>query len=304
MGLTTRFKLCYNNPMNSVRVKSYAKINLTLDITGVSDGYHMIDSVVASIDLYDLITAKKRGDNLISVTMHGEGSESIPHEANNAVLAAERFVERFNCGGADITVWKNIPVGAGLGGSSADVAGVLNAMSKLYKIDDFAAVKKIADGLGSDCGYMLTGGWARLFGRGERVRRLESKLKLDIGLLVPKSGVSTAQCYKLCDSLPRGQFASNGAEIAAVACDKEALGRSLSNSLTPAAVQLNPQVGECIKELKAFDPLGVNMSGSGSCVFAVFENDQFLRYAQSRYRGKNRFIATKTVFGAKEVQDG
>ncbi len=304
MGLTTRVKLCYNLTMNSVRVKSYAKINLTLDIVGVKDGYHMIDSVVASIDLCDVISVKKRKDALVSVTMYGEGSEAIPHENNNAARAAEAFVEKFQTCGADITVWKNIPMGAGLGGSSADVAGVLNAMAKLYEVDDFAAVKAIADGLGSDCGYMLEGGWARISGRGERVKRLNSSLKLDIGLLVPKSGVSTAECYSACDSLPRGAFTSGQAEDAAIAGEKEKLCESLSNGLRAAAVSLNGDVQRCIEELESFAPLGVNMTGSGSGVYAVFENDQFLRYAQSRYRGKYRFIPTKTVLTGKEERDG
>lgn len=290
--------------MNSVRVKSYAKINLTLDILGVTDGYHMIDSVVASIDLCDVIAAKKRKDGLVSITMHGEGSEAIPHENNNAVKAAEEFVKRFETNGADITVWKNIPMGAGLGGSSADVAGVLNAMAKLYKVTDFAAIKEIADALGSDCGYMLTGGWARISGRGQIVKRLDSKLKLDVGLLVPKSGVSTAECYRLCDGFHRGAPSSGQAESAVVACDREGLCASLSNGLTAAAVQLNGDVGEAINELEDFAPLGVNMTGSGSGVYAVFENDMFLRYAQSRYRGKYRFIPTKTVLAVKEEKDG
>ena len=304
IGLTTRVKLCYNRVMNSVRVKSYAKINLTLDILGVKDGYHLIDSVVASIDLCDIITAKKRKDNLVSVTMHGEGSEAIPHEDNNAAKAAEEFIKRFDTCGADITVWKNIPMGAGLGGSSADVAGVLNAMAKLYGVDDFAAVKSIADSLGSDCGYMLKGGWARISGRGEVVKRLDSRLKLDIGLLVPKSGVSTAECYRACDRLPRGAFTSGQAEEAVLECDLGKLCKSLSNGLCAAAVSLNGDVGESIKELESFAPLGVNMTGSGSGVYAVFENDQFLRYAQSRYRGKYRFIPTKTVLAVKEERNG
>ena len=290
--------------MNYVRVKSYAKINLTLDIAGVADGYHMIDSVVASIDLCDVISAKKRKDGLVSVTMHGEGSETIPHENNNAAKAAEEFVKVFQTSGADITVWKNIPIGAGLGGSSADVAGVLNAMAKLYDVTDFAAVKQIADSLGSDCGYMLSGGWARLSGRGEVVKRLDSRLKLDIGLLVPKSGVSTAECYRVCDSLPRGAFTAAAAEEAVLACDRDKLCESLSNGLTAAAVRLNGDVGACIEELEGFAPLGVDMTGSGSGVYAVFENDQFLRYAQSRYRGKYRFIPTKTVISDKEEKDG
>ena len=295
--------VCYNLRMNYARVKSYAKINLTLDILGVENGFHMIDSVVASIDIYDLITAKKRRDGLVSVTMHGRGSEGIAHENNNAAKAAEAFVNEFGTCGADITVWKNIPMGAGLGGSSADVAGVLNAMAKLYDVTDFAALKRIADSLGSDCGYMLTGGWARISGRGEVVKRLDCDLKLDIGLLVPKSGVSTAQCYRLSDSLPRGERTSDGAENALTESDKALLCASLSNGLAAAAVKLNGDVGECLSELKEFDPLGVNMTGSGSGVYAVFENDQFLRYAQSRYRGKYEFIPTKTV-AVREEKDG
>ena len=287
--------------MNNVRVKSYAKINLTLDITGVSAGYHTIDSVVASIDLYDLITVKKRRDKLVSVIMHGEGSESIPFENNNAARAAEAFVSQFGTDGADITVWKNIPVGAGLGGSSADVAGVLNAMARLYGVGGMQDIKRLADGLGSDCGYMLTGGFARLKGRGEIVERLKSGVKLDIGLLLPKSGVSTAQCYSLCDSMgANGKFTSDEAQKAVLAGNVEDIGKSLSNGLYNAAVALNGDVEECYEELKAFDPPGVNMTGSGSGVFAIFENDQFLRYAKSRYRGRHTFIMTKTVVPTKE----
>lgn len=287
--------------MDYVRVKAYAKINLTLDITGASGGYHTIDSVVASIDLYDLITAKKRRDKLVSVTMHGEGSESIPYDENNAAKAAEAFVSRFGTDGADITVWKNIPMGAGLGGSSADVAGVLNAMAKLYGAGGNGQLKQIADGLGSDCGYMLTGGFARLTGRGEIVGRLKSGVKLDIGLLLPKSGVSTAQCYSLCDSIgSNAEFTSDMAQRAVLAENREEIGKSLSNGLYAAAVRLNSDVEECCAQLKAFDPLGVNMTGSGSGVYAIFENDQFLRYAKSRYRGKHTFITTKTVVPTKE----
>lgn len=282
--------------MNPVRVKSYAKINLTLDITGVSGGYHMLDSVVASIDIYDLIVAKKRRDKLCTVVMHGMGSESIPSENNNALKAADKFVSAFGTCGADITVWKNIPMGAGLGGSSADVAGVLNAMARLYGVGGLAQLKEIADALGSDCGYMLTGGYARISGRGERVERLKSGLKLDIALLVPKGGVSTAKCYSLYDDGDvKCAYLSGSAAEAVVREDKAALGKNLSNALIDPAICLNESVLQCVEELKAFDPLGVNMTGSGSGVYAIFENDQFLRYAESRYRGKNTFIITKTV---------
>ena len=129
--------------MNVVKVKSYAKLNLTLEILGVEKGYHLLDSLVTSVDIYDLIVLKKRKDKFSRVVMHGMNSESIPPEKNNALKAAERFSDRFGTFGADITVYKNIPIGAGLGGSSADISGVINGMAKLYGVTDFAALKTL-----------------------------------------------------------------------------------------------------------------------------------------------------------------
>ena len=126
--------------MRSVKIKSYAKVNLTLEITGVENGYHTLNSLVASIDLYDLLVIKKRKGALSSITMKGMGSESIPPEKNNALKAAEAFSQTFGTDGADITVYKNIPIGAGLGGSSADVVGVINGMAKLYNVGDRVAI--------------------------------------------------------------------------------------------------------------------------------------------------------------------
>ena len=272
--------------MESVKFKAYAKINLTLFVTGTENGYHMLDSLVASVDLYDLIKIKKRRDRLVSVTMHGMGSETIPHECNNAARAAELFVEKFGTNGADITVYKNIPMGAGLGGSSADAAGVLNGLAKLYKTDDLAALKLLADETGSDTRYMLTGGWARLFGRGDIVKPIDGRLKVHILMLVPDGGVSTAQCYSAFDRTGKTGGNSDAAEQAVIKNDLHGLAEELSNSLAPAAASLSGDIGRCIDELKEFAPLAVNMTGSGSGVYALFESREMCLYAKSRYRGK------------------
>mgnify|MGYP001623753385 FL=1 len=113
--------------MFSAKVRSWAKLNLSLNISGVSGGYHLLDSVVCSVDICDTVCAKARSDALVNVYMHGLGSENIPPEKNNAVRAGEAFVAAFGTRGADIDIYKDIPLGAGLGGSSADAAGVLNA---------------------------------------------------------------------------------------------------------------------------------------------------------------------------------
>ena len=272
--------------MESVRVKAYAKINLTLFITGTENGYHNLDSLVASVNLYDAITLKKRKDKQVFVTMHGLGSETIPFEVNNAAKAAQLFIDQFGTNGADITIYKNIPMGAGLGGSSADAAGVLNGLAKLYKINDLASLKLIADRTGSDTRYMISGGWARLFGRGDIVKGIESKLKLHLLLLVPDEEVSTAQCYSAFDKLGRVGGNSDRAERATAENDIYSFAAELSNSLTPAAISLSGEIETAIRQLKEFSPLAVNMTGSGSGVYALFENKEMCQYAKSRYRGR------------------
>lgn len=255
----------------------------------------MLDSLVCSVDLYDLIVLKKRKDNKVTIEMHGQGTELLPYEQNNAARAAESYINAFQTHGADITVYKNIPVGAGMGGSSADAAGVIRGMSKLYGAGSEIELKQLADSLGSDTGYMLSGGYARLTGRGEIIERIDSKLRLNFLLLKPFSGVSTAECFKLYDNMPQSVPTSQNAIQALISEDKQAIGANLCNALYPPATALNPEIERAYEELKAFSPLGVNMTGSGSAVYALFENAEFCAWAKSRYRGKFRCIQLKTI---------
>ncbi|MBO7298144.1 MAG: 4-(cytidine 5'-diphospho)-2-C-methyl-D-erythritol kinase [Clostridia bacterium] len=285
--------------MQSVKIKAYAKINLTLEIQGVEKGYHLLDSLVASIDLHDVITLKKRKDRLSSVTMKGMGSESIPPEKNNALKAAEAFSETFGVFGVDITIYKNIPLGAGLGGSSADISGVLLGMAKLYGITDFAAVETLADSLGSDTRYMLTGGYARMQGRGEKITPLNITQPLHLLLICPDSSVSAGACYQKYDTLPKTlQWRESQTENCIAALQKNQVnevGRYLTNDLFVPALHLNGEVEQALLEAQSFAPLGACMTGSGSCVFALFESKELCEWAKSRYKGKFRAFTAQTV---------
>jgi 4-diphosphocytidyl-2-C-methyl-D-erythritol kinase len=285
--------------MRSVKIKSYAKVNLTLEISGVEDGYHMLDSLVANIDLFDLLVIKKRKGALSTITMKGMGSESIPPEKNNALKAAEAFSAAFGTDGVDITVYKNIPIGGGLGGSSADVVGVLNGMAALYGITDREKLKELADTLGSDTGYMLNGGFARMQGRGEKVTKLDLSNTLHFLLICPDSSVSAGECYHAFDTQPRTlEYRGCQTETCAGFLRKNDLneaGRYLMNDLFRAAYSLNTDVGKAYEEASAFSPLGVTMSGSGSCVFAMFETKELCEWAKSRYKGKFRTYVVKTI---------
>lgn len=281
--------------MNTVRLSAHAKLNLTLDLVGRADGYHRIDSLVTTVNLCDRIVARKRRDDLITVCMHGMGSETIPPETNNAQRAAERFSEQFKTGGAEIAIYKNIPIGAGLGGSSADAAGVLRALAKLYGIEEDKKLKELADGIGSDTGYLLTGGFARLRGRGEQVQPLGAPPKLNFLLLFPEAGVSTAECYRKSDEFLPASPHTERALSHFGAGDPESAVKLFSNGLYPAAKAILPEIGKAAEELAAFSPLAVNMTGSGSGVYAVFETMELCAWAKSRYRGKFRAYLLKTA---------
>lgn len=276
-------------------VKAYAKLNLTLDVLGREGEYHLLDSLVTTVDLYDRVTVKKRRDGLISVTMRGMGSERLSPEENNAQKAGERFVSVFGTPGADISIDKNIPMGAGLGGSSADAAGVLNALASLYGISDRAALKAVADGLGSDTGYLLSGGFCRMRGRGELVEPLGELPGMHVLLLCPEEGVSTAECYKICDTYAKNSPHTPRALELLRSGNAEWAAKLFYNDLYPAAQALCPAVGQALCDLKALSPWGASMTGSGSGVFAQFETRELCLWAKSRYRGRCRAYVLKTA---------
>ena len=302
-------RLSRENRMKKITIKAYAKVNLTLEIVGEAGGYHLLDSCVASVDMYDQIVLKTRKDKLSAVTMKGMGSESIPPESNNALKAAEAFSKAFDVNGVDITVYKNIPMGAGLGGSSADVAGVLNGMAALYGVTDREKLGWIADGLGSDTKYMLNGGFARMQGRGERLTSLDIDAKLYMLLLCPDTSVSSGACYKAYDQMPKPQTrAEDSATEKFIAAlrqkDIKEAGRCLMNDLYLPAASLNADVKKAYEESLAFSPLGAVMTGSGSCVLSLFETKELCEWAKSRYKGKFRAYTVSTLIPDNKKKKG
>ncbi len=281
----------YNENM---KIQAHAKVNFTLAINGVSGGYHMIDSVVSTVSMCDEIYLSPRRDGEITVKMIG-CAEDIPPDKNNAYRAAAAYRERYSSGGADITVVKNIPLGGGLGGSSADTAGVLKGMNALYNLTDFNGLKALADGLGSDSGYQLSGGFAHISGRGERVEKIPFSGTLHLLLLLPERGVSTAECYRVYDKL-RGENPSCTEFVKALKSnDITGVTRNLGNALYSAAASLNGDIPTAYNELCNLGALGVSMTGSGSGVFGIFESAEACARAREKYNGKFRCEAVYTV---------
>ncbi len=286
--------------MKTVREKAYAKINLFLDIVGTDEnGYHMLDTVVSTISLFDSVVVSSRRDDKIVLKTAGSLYSVTDGFDNNAYKAAKLFQETFNTKGVDITLNKNIPVASGLGGSSADIAGVLKAMKKLFKVEE--DIKPIADKLGSDSGYLLTGGFARLSGRGEIVESLDLTNKLYLVIGIAKGGVNTADCYKEYDNQQVTPIKNGSRGLIENLKNNKVCESDFYNALYLPATKINEKVKELYEDMKALSPKAVAMSGSGSSVYAIFDSFELTEWARLKLNKKYKDVFTAETLTVNEM---
>ena len=245
-----------------MRLAAHAKVNLTLEVLGTRpDGYHELRSVVTTIPLHDDVELLDAPAGEMTVEMSGDGMEvpHVPCEENLAVRAARALAAAAGVSrGVHIRIVKRIPVGAGLGGGSADAAAVLNGLNELWGLGlPKERLCEIGAEVGSDVPALVLGGMVLMEGRGERVRALLQRarrpLSQSVGpfddnfvLRVPPIYASTARVY---------------AEFRPEDCGK------FRNDLQPAACRLYPAIAETIAEMEAEGLEDVQMTGSGSAVF-------------------------------------
>lgn len=266
--------------------KAYAKLNLALNIKGVKDGYHILDSVVTTVDLYDVVTVSTRKDD--KITLKPEGLKEYVYDCNplrdNAYKAAFLFNQTFKSGGADIVVRKRIPLSGGMGGSSTDAAAVLRALAKMHKIEQ-AELVPLAREIGSDVEYLLKGGIARIVGRGEVAERIKSDKKLFFVVVFVGGGVNTAECFKMYDQLGYSIGESAVNELIGGLCEGGSLqmaAKECKNMLFNAAAEINPEVLNAYNAIKALSPMAVFMTGSGATVCGMFEYYDLCLWAKDK----------------------
>lgn len=280
--------------MKRITQKINGKINLTLDVVGKDGEFHAIDSLVASIGLVDAITLIKRDDKKIQLAEEGFRA-GVPAEKNNAVKAARVFMERFNTNGVDLYVKKGIPVGGGFGGSSADIAGVLLGMKRLYRIKE--SVYPLAAELGSDVVYQMVGGYKILFGRGEKMESLKIHRSMPV-LVVSGTPIDASVCYAKFDE--QGKSYSDCTSVATFFLQKKELDSfylSAKNDLLPAAKEISADIGTVMGILKDYGAVMVGMSGSGSGVYGIFKSFHACNraYRQMHPMLKDRLLKTYTL---------
>lgn len=257
-----------------MKIKAYAKINISLDIVGKreTDGYHLLRMIMQNIDLYDEISIEKQNEG-ITLSCN---KNYVPTDSRNlAYKAAMLFKERYDIKeGVHIDILKNIPVSAGLAGGSTDGAAVLKVMNKLFGVNaSDEELMEIGLKLGADIPYCIKGGTALCEGIGEEITYLKPFRDKILVLVKPGFGVSTKEVYKAFDIDKVRIHPKTESLIEAMENnDLYYVANNMKNLLENVTLRKHNVLIRIKEEMNRYGAVGSMMSGSGPSVFAFFDD--------------------------------
>lgn len=257
--------------MKIMTAQAPAKINWYIDIGKKrTDGYHDIRTVMQTVDLYDTLNFSLTDNKEIRMFVDGM-SAGVPHDESNIVVRAAKALDVY---GIDIHLTKRIPSQAGLGGGSSDAGSTLTALNILFELGKSKEeLAKIAAELGSDVPFFVYGGAGIVSGMGEEVEPLCPVTRYKMALVKHKEGLSTKDVFNEFDKelvLPKYTLDEfllhfNNSD--------EFLHEYIYNALESAAMRLCPSVATAKDELYKYGAVKTMMSGSGTSVFGLFNDD-------------------------------
>lgn len=280
-----------------MRIKAYAKINLSLDIVGKrNDGYHLLEMIMQTIDLYDEITVEK-SEKDIKIKCN---KPYVPtDERNLAYKAAKMFIEKYNINsGVDIFIKKNIPVCAGLAGGSTDAAGVLKLMNRLFDINvSDEELMEIGLPLGADVPYCIKGGTCLCEGVGEVITELNRFKEKIVVLVKPPFGVSTKSVYQEFN-IERSKIHPDTKKLikAIESDDLKYISKNMKNLLENVTLRKHKVLISIKEEMRYQGSIGTMMSGSGPTIFALFDDMQKAQKTFEKMKEKYKDVyITRTI---------
>ncbi|MGI6051581.1 MAG: 4-(cytidine 5'-diphospho)-2-C-methyl-D-erythritol kinase [Bilifractor sp.] len=252
--------------------KAYAKINLSLDVTGRrEDGYHEVRMVMQMVDLADTLTFRKTEEPGIVL---GCDDPDVPCDSKNLVWqAAEMLMKEAGVTeGVHIYLEKRIPHAAGLGGGSSDAATTLHAVNELFGLgfsDEELCERGVR--IGADVPYCVMGATALAEGIGEKLTVLPAMPDCFVVLARPDIDVPTGQVYKDLDSLAAYPHPDVDGQVKAIR-DGSLFGvtEALGNVLEIVTAAKHPEITQIERQLLDGGAIGSIMSGSGATVFGIF----------------------------------
>jgi len=286
--------------MTSITLRAFAKINLSLRVSAArEDGFHDVQTLLQAIDLFDRVKCEtRRGPFEIRCDMPG-----VPTDGRNLVWKAAQLLwdasgRAGEPQGAIVTLQKQIPMMAGLGGGSSDAAAALIGLRRLWKLRvGDAQVHALASRLGSDVPFFLLGGTALGLGRGDELYPLANLPRYWVVLAIPPFGIATPDAYRWLDEARQGgTTASRGPTGTMV---PSLLPNVLFvNDLEAPVAAHHPVIDELKQRLADRGALLAAMSGSGSTVFGVFPSVSAARSATRAVASTGAKVLTARFFGA------
>jgi len=282
--------------MASITLRAFAKINLSLRVSALrEDGFHDVQTLLQAIDLFDRVKCEtRRGPFEIRCDMPG-----VPTDHRNLVWKAAQLLwdaagRAGEPHGASVTLHKQIPMMAGLGGGSSDAAAALIGLRRLWKVRvSDAQVHNLASRLGSDVPFFLLGGTALGLGRGDELYPLANLPRYWVVLAIPPFGIATPDAYRWLD-----EAREKGTPLLPTRSGKGAVpllpNVPFVNDLEAPVAARHPVIGELAQRLADRGALLAAMSGSGSTVFGVFRSAPAARRALGAIKtGLDRLMMTR-----------
>ena len=269
--------------MRKLTVPAPAKLNLFLHVTGRrADGYHLLETLFVALDFGDSIELTRRDDGAIERTTDLPG---VPAQSDLAVRAAVALKRETGCPlGVDLAVTKRIPPGGGLGGGSSDAASVLLALNRLWDVGlPRAELIRIGSALGADVPFFIHGEPAVGRGIGEQLTPV-SVPPYWAAVIAPSVSVPTASIFAAAELTRDGQSAK-------MDVFSEGYGR---NDLQPIAAARFPPITTALTMLRERSRYA-RMTGSGSCVFALFAAEADAREAVDARPAAMQGIVARTL---------
>jgi len=307
---TDEHRMMNEDRKNTLRILAPAKVNLSLRIIGRRpDGYHLLDSLMAPVSLYDEITVEVMSDRR-GITVDCDDPTIPCDETNLAYKAAALLCREANLQvGVALSLRKHIPAGAGLGGGSSNAASVLKSLNTLFSLglteDRLCA---LATRLGADVPFFIPCRPMQVGGIGEVLTEVPLSSVRWLVIVVPPFGVSTPWAYQRFDelfptpphpgALPQGE----GGPLIAWLMSRQAAGQWLPadllvNDLEKSVLPQYPLIGQLKDHLLHLGAEGALMSGSGSAVFGVFQNAAAAKQAQAILREQGKTFVVETING-------
>ncbi len=312
----------------TVRVRAHAKINLNLRVLGRRpDGYHDLRTVFQALALHDTLTFRRRPGPFVI----DSNDVRLPAGSSNLVWRAADLLWRHLCGEGEprdlmVHVEKRIPMKAGLGGGSADAAAALVGLACMWRPDGTADLAPLARQIGADVAFFFTGGAALGLGRGDDIRPMPDLPPLAVLLVLPPFDVSTADAYRWWDedsglvgrveqvgqvgnerSDPRtvgpSDFRTASVPVPPASpaqtiphCPWPAPDCEVANDFEAIVSARHPQVREIVASLTAAGARAAAMTGSGSTVFGLFDDDdRASRAARAMADAGHEVMRTRTL---------